>query len=144
MVDHLRAAQDELERRARDAGGGEPFERVEAQLLAALVDVVDHARRVALPTGSRRYRADKAGPLVDAALMVEAASFSSLAGSERVADIADDGARALVALHRGVRSLLWPQVQGEALDPDSVVELRDALTAFTVWVDSQATPVGPR
>lgn len=57
----------------------------ERRLVAGVEGVVDHVRRVMLPTASPHYQADKAGPLVLAALSVQAAAFDGYAGDAALA-----------------------------------------------------------
>lgn len=76
----LAGAQSELTRLYTVARGHE------GAVLSPAVDIVDHVRRVLLPTASPHYRADKSVPLVAAALRLEAATFAAYGEATAVAN----------------------------------------------------------
>lgn len=74
----LLAAQQELERRYRQADTDGNWR--ERWLLSELVDVADYTRRIALPTTSAHYRAEKSGALAAAADRVQQVTLIGYAG----------------------------------------------------------------
>lgn len=90
------------------------------EILVPLEDLVDHAQRIDLDTATEHYRADKAGPLVEAAIRLQRGALCVYAESilpadeavvarELIFDLSSD----LIDRARELRSRMWEVARGD-------------------------------
>jgi hypothetical protein len=143
-VSALDAARRDLSRQAHLADGDEH------RILSPLATVADMVCRIGSHADSAHYRADKAGDLVDAALLVELACLeafiddddderdvaAAVAATARldVLDRASDLVKAVVA---DARRVMWvaARATGMELDGRDVARLRRTAAEFARWAD---------
>jgi hypothetical protein len=148
----LLAAQQELERRYRQADAdGDGHER---WFLHDLVDVADYTRRLALPTTSAHYRAEKSGALAAAADEVQKVAIIGFAGWPENTDTEDtrphpteqaitDAFEILGDVRAAVRTGAWLAASGGELYESDAQRIRRAAREFSAWADRLADTAVP-
>jgi hypothetical protein len=145
----LLAAQQELERRYRQADADGDWR--ERWFLTELVDVADYTRRLALPTTSAHYRAEKSGDLAAAADRVQKVALVGFAGWPENTDPEDsrthpteqaihDAFEILGNVRAAVRTGAWLAASGtgaELYESDAQA-IRRAAREFSAWADRLA------
>jgi hypothetical protein len=127
-----------LYRIADDAGDWQ-----ERKLLGPLHDVADMVCRIGENTASDHYRADKAGPLVTAALKVRCAALERYAGVEEDDQDLAKVLRLEEALDDGISRVMWVLARRKCggsgdLWRSDVDDLRFALRGLSGWVEKIA------
>lgn len=145
----LYAAQDHLTQRYRQADETDDWKQ--RWYLNQLVDVADYLRRVALPTASDHYRAEKSGHLAAAADEVQKIALIGYAGwpqapagegthpTERAITEAFD---VLGDARRAVRSAAYAAGAGQMYqgDADTILAAARQFTAWAQRVTAEAIP----
>ncbi len=151
MTDPLQAAHDELAARYHAADDSDDWP--ERNILAPLVDVADHLKRVANGTGDH-YRAGKTGPLVVAAHAAQLQTFRGYAarppdGTDGQQAL-DSAAELLDDLTTVIRVAMRATARGERDEGEGrQVTVRDARDAgdvarrFTAWAAALAEHAVP-
>ena len=145
-ADPLAAAEDHL---ASLAAAETDWER--AQFIGALATIADHTRRVMLDTASPHYRADKAGPIVYAALKVQRSTIFAYAGLPEVvsgpASNLERTTSQLAEIAETFRSLMWDLARREGgsgwVWASTHAEARQALANAIAWIDTLPTIPDP-
>ncbi|HET7486661.1 MAG TPA: hypothetical protein VFJ85_01945 [Acidimicrobiales bacterium] len=138
----LEAARAEVARRALDAEEAGRFD--DRAVLGHLAVVADMVCRIGdhQPV-SAHYRAEKAGPLLDAAVRLEAECLAAYAGNTdpAVADQLDAAAEVLGKVVGAARQTMWGLAgarYGLAPDAADAAELRRAAKGLEAWADQVA------
>jgi hypothetical protein len=145
----LLAAQQELERRYREAD--EAGDWRERWFLHELIDVADYLRRLALPTTSTHYRAEKSGALAAAVERVQKVALIGLAGWPEDDDdrthptekAITDTFEILEAVRRSIRTGAWATATGDQLYRSEADAMTRAAATFTRWADQMAMHAVP-
>lgn len=142
----LEVARSDVARRALAAE--EDGDWTERAVLAHLATVADMVCRIGDHPDSAHYRAEKAGPLLDAAIDLQWQCLNAYVG-EGDEKVGGDLEHANDALHRvatAVRTAMWALARtrhGAALDEDDARQLRAAASGFTAWADGVAAQARP-
>lgn len=147
----LDAAYEELQARSRAAD--EAGDWAERSVLDGLVDVADYLRRVADHPHSR-YRADKAGPLLAAAVSLQREVFLAYAAwpdedSTSAGRLIVESTKVLAEACDAVRRVLWRAAEAElhgetvAVYQSTAREVTGAAAAFGRWASSVAADARP-
>lgn len=147
----LLAAQQELERRHREADAAGDWRT--RWLLSELIDVADYTRRVALPTATSHYRAEKSGALAAAVERVQKVVFVGLAGWPEPDDdyvamhpteqAINDAFEILEAVRRSIRTGAWVTASDSQLYRSDADAMTRAAATFTKWANQMATNAVP-
>jgi hypothetical protein len=150
-VSALRDALEDLGARRRAAERAEDWHEV--AVLAHLVDIADYTARIGDVTDSAHYRAEKAGPLLDAAIRIQEDVFLAAAAWPAEDTPLDravvEATKVLGDVAGEVRQVLWDSVQNER-DGDGPVAYRstarsliDAVGELSRWADAIAASAVP-
>jgi hypothetical protein len=123
----------------------------EQSILAPLADVADYVCRIGDHPESSHYRADKAGPLLAAAVRLQRSTLVGYAGGplhEWRIGVIFAGFDVLERVRQAVTTAAWrmakPSVDsGGVLYESDVRELRDAVREFSCWVQDLASTALP-
>lgn len=112
-------------------------------ILSGCEDVVDHVRRITLPTASAHYQADKSGPLVAAALRIQTATLLAYGEDCGTPPDALDETLATVAEHleaavTASRAVGWDLARCGTPSTDSVAALRESVFNLSRLCDQLA------
>jgi hypothetical protein len=148
----LLAAQQELERRWREADAAGDWRT--RWLLSELIDVADYTRRVAMPSASAHYRAEKVGSLASAADRVQKVAFVAYAGWPENPDPEDsrthpteqainEAFEILEGVREAIRTGAWTIARNGQLYESDAMAMRGAASAFTRWVNRLSETASP-
>lgn len=121
----------------------------QADVLGRLETIVDHARRVALPTASAHYAAEKAGPLLEGAISLQRATLAGYADAPDPAAVEasierlDEATRHLADVADAVRSVMWSIARLGAPTESAAEDLRLAVGHLTRWTSAQVAASVP-
>jgi len=120
----------------------------EQAVLGHLASVADMVCRIGDHPDSAHYRAEKAGPLLDAAIDLQWACLDAYVG-EGDEEVGSDLRQANDALRRvatAVRDAMWALAatrHGAVLDADDAYQLRAAARGFAAWANALAAQPEP-
>jgi hypothetical protein len=122
--DRLEAVQQSLCRIAQPMFAANHWET--GKLYDALASVVDYTRLISLPSANDHYQAEKASPLVGAALDVEMCAMRQYGNEEQYEQL-EAIARAVKAAHEQLRPVLWTSATSSSIDQAIVDEALSAV-----------------
>lgn len=139
----LEVARADLLRRTHEAD--ERGDWQERNVLAHLATVADMVCRIADHPDSTHYRAEKAGPLLDAAVRLQGECLNAhlLGADEHAAGRLEQATEVLAQVADAVQPAMWAIAcadNGVELGADDIRQLRLAATAFTTWADGVSLP----
>lgn len=142
----LEVARSDVARRA--AAAEEDGDWSERAVLVHLATVADMACRIGDHPDSAHYRAEKAGPLLDAAIDLQSECLNAYVGEgdEKVGGDLEQANDALRRVATAVRNAMWALAgtrHGAALDDSDARQLRAAASGFTAWAEGVAARARP-
>jgi len=137
----LEVARADLLRRTHEAD--ERGDWQERNVLAHLATVADMVCRIADHPDSTHYRAEKAGPLLDAAVRLQGECLNAhlLGADEHAVGRLERATEVLAQVADAVQPAMWAIAcadNGVELDADDICQLRLASSAFAAWADGLA------
>ena len=140
----LEVARADLLRRTHEAADRGDWQ--EHAVLTHLATVADMVCRIADHPDSTHYRAEKAGPLLDAAVRVQGECLTAhlLGADEHAAGRLERATEVLAQVADAVLPAMWAIAgaeHGVELDADDIRQLRLAAAAFATWADGVASPM---
>lgn len=120
----------------------------ERAVLVQLASVADMVCRIGDQPHSAHYRAEKAGPLLDAAIDLQWECLNAYVGeaSEEVGGELEQANEALRQVATAVRSAMWALAgasHGASWDDDDARQLRRAASGFAAWANGLAARAQP-